>query len=50
MGKSVTALAEVNGIIVAAREDNQLALSFHPELGEDTTVHTYFLKMVSGTS
>lgn len=50
LGKSVTALAEVNGIIVAAREDNQLALSFHPELGEDTTVHTYFLKMVSGTS
>ena len=50
LGKNVTSLAEVNGNIVAAREDNQLVLSFHPELGEDTTVHTYFLNMILETS
>ncbi|MGN0312633.1 MAG: pyridoxal 5'-phosphate synthase glutaminase subunit PdxT [Lachnospiraceae bacterium] len=40
------ALAEVDGKIVAARQHNQLALSFHPELNEDTRLHEYFLKMV----
>ncbi|MCK9312925.1 MAG: pyridoxal 5'-phosphate synthase glutaminase subunit PdxT [Methanocorpusculum sp.] len=48
LGKNVRVLAEVDGKIVAVREENQLALSFHPELGQDTTVHTYFLNMVSG--
>lgn len=32
--------------IVAARESNMLALSFHPELTSDLTVHEYFLKMI----
>lgn len=39
-------LAEVDGKIVAARQRKQLALSFHPELNEDTRLHEYFLKMV----
>lgn len=39
-------LAEVDGKIVAARQQKQLALSFHPELNEDTRLHEYFLKMV----
>ena len=50
VGKNVEVLAEVDGIVVAAREDNQLVLSFHPELGEDTSVHQYFLDMISGTN
>lgn len=39
-------LAEVDGHIVAAREDNQLVTSFHPELSDDLRIHEYFLKMV----
>lgn len=38
-------LAKFGDRIVAAREGNLLALSFHPELTEDTAVHEYFLKM-----
>ena len=49
LGKNVRVLAEVDGKIVAVREGNQLALSFHPELGQDTTVHRYFLNLVSET-
>ena len=33
-------------IIVAARQANMLATSFHPELTRDTRVHEYFLHMV----
>ncbi len=39
-------LAEVDGKIVAAREENQLVTAFHPELTDDTRVHEYFLDMV----
>lgn len=41
------ALATVNGNIVAARQDNQLVTAFHPELNDDTSVHRYFLDMLS---
>ncbi len=33
-------------IVVAARQDNLLATSFHPELTDDTRFHELFLKMV----
>lgn len=39
-------LAVVQGKIVAARQKNQLATAFHPELNDDLSVHRYFLKMV----
>lgn len=42
----VQVLAEVGGHIVAARQGNQLATAFHPELTEDTSVHRYFLDIV----
>lgn len=45
--EGVEVLAEVDGKIVAAREGNQLATAFHPELSEDTSVHRYFLKMLA---
>ena len=36
-------LAVVDGHIVAAREGNQLATAFHPELNDDVRIHEYFL-------
>ena len=39
-------LAEVDGKIVAARENHLLVTAFHPELDENPTVHTYFLNMI----
>ena len=32
--------------IVAVRYENQLAMSFHPELDEDERIHKYFVKIV----
>ena len=40
------ALASVDGRIVAARQGNQLAPAFHPELNNDTRVHEYFINIV----
>jgi pyridoxal 5'-phosphate synthase pdxT subunit len=46
LGPDVEALASLDdGTVVAAREDNLLALAFHPELGHDTRLHKYFLDM-----
>lgn len=43
---NVEILATVNGNIVAARQNNQLAAAFHPEVTKDTSVHQYFLEMI----
>ncbi len=45
-GKGVEILATYNGTIVAARQENMLALAFHPELTGDARIHHYFLKMI----
>ena len=42
----VEVLATVDDHIVAVRYGNQLGLSFHPEMTEDTRIHEYFLKMI----
>lgn len=47
VGDGVEVLAVVDGKIVAARQGNQLVTAFHPELNPDTTLHAYFLQMVS---
>ena len=39
-------LAEVDGHIVAARQDSQLVTAFHPELDNDTRIHQYFVDMM----
>lgn len=39
-------LAEVDGKAVAARENNQLALAFHPELEKTPFMHEHFLNMI----
>ena len=44
----VETLSEVDGHIVAARQENQLVTAFHPELDSDMRVHEYFLGMVKG--
>lgn len=36
--------------ITAVQYENQLGLSFHPELSEDTRIHEYFLEMVRAAS
>jgi 5'-phosphate synthase pdxT subunit len=46
VGERATALATVDGRIVAAQQGKQLACAFHPELSDDLTVHRYFLNMI----
>lgn len=46
VGEGVEVIAEVNGQIVAVSCQNQLAMSFHPELTEDTRIHQRFLDLV----
>ena len=43
---NVKVLSVVDNNIVAAKENNMLVTSFHPELTSDYRVHKYFLKMV----
>jgi 5'-phosphate synthase pdxT subunit len=43
--ENVEVLATFDGHIVAAKQRNMLALSFHPELTEDRRIHHYFLDM-----
>ncbi|CAH2215031.1 pyridoxal 5'-phosphate synthase glutaminase subunit PdxT [Tepidibacter aestuarii] len=46
-GESVELLHCVDSNIVAARQGNMLATSFHPELTDDTTFHEYFIDMTN---
>lgn len=43
---NVQILCQINGHIVAARQDNMLVTSFHPELTENPAVHQYFAEMI----
>ena len=45
VGEGVEVLANVDGHIVAARQDRQLAVAFHPELTSDTHLHELFLSL-----
>jgi 5'-phosphate synthase pdxT subunit len=46
VGPDVEVLAEVDGHPVAARQGSLLAISFHPELGDDDRLHAAFLDEV----
>lgn len=46
IGEGVEILAKVEGKIVAARQKNILAISFHPELTQESFIHKYFLNMI----
>ncbi len=49
MGPDVELISSLNdGTPVAARQDNVMVTSFHPELTEDTRFHNMFLQMGQG--
>lgn len=50
VGEGVQVLAEVDGHVVAARQDNQLVTSFHPELNENVRIHEFFVEMVKNSN
>lgn len=51
VGEGVQVLASLqDGRVVAVRQDNLLATSFHPEITGETFVHQYFLNMASSTN
>lgn len=45
VGDEVEILSKVNDKIVAVKYHNQIAISFHPEVGEDVSLHQYFLSL-----
>lgn len=45
VGEDVDVLAEVEGNIVGVRYGNQIGISFHPEVTDNTAVHEYFLAL-----
>jgi 5'-phosphate synthase pdxT subunit len=46
VGPDVEVLAEIDGRIVAARQQRQIVTAFHPELDNDTRMHEFFLSQV----
>ena len=49
VGDEVEVLAQLpDGVPVAARQGNAVALAFHPELTGDARLHSYFLDIVKG--
>ncbi|MBQ1796396.1 MAG: pyridoxal 5'-phosphate synthase glutaminase subunit PdxT, partial [Prevotella sp.] len=46
VGPDVEVLAEIDGRIVAARQQQQIVTAFHPELDNDTRMHEFFLSQV----
>ncbi|AGK97828.1 pyridoxal 5'-phosphate synthase glutaminase subunit PdxT [Clostridium pasteurianum] len=47
LGESVESVYELKGNVVAARENNMLVTSFHPELTDNLDFHRYFLSICS---
>lgn len=46
VGKNVEILSKFNEKIIAVKQGNILATSFHPELTTDNSLHKYFVKLV----
>ncbi|MFP4655617.1 MAG: pyridoxal 5'-phosphate synthase glutaminase subunit PdxT [Methanohalobium sp.] len=46
-GDEVKKLADIDDYIVAAEQDNLIALAFHPELTDDLRFHHHFLDKIS---
>lgn len=44
--KNMEVLASLNDKIIAIKQGHNIAMSFHPELTENTRIHEYFLKEV----
>lgn len=47
VSNNVEVLLRIDGNIVACKQDNMLATSFHPELTEDVSFHRYFCGMIT---
>ena len=45
-GDNVDILSRVDGNIVAVEYKNQIGLSFHPEMSDDTRLHEYFIRKI----
>ena len=45
VGKNVEILSEVDGNVDAAKENNILVTSYHPELNDNLKVHEFFVEM-----
>lgn len=45
LGEGVESIYELKGNVVAARENNMLVTSFHPELTDNLDFHRYFLSI-----
>ena len=43
---NIEVLAEYDGEIIAIKQEHNIAISFHPELTDDTLIHEYFIKEV----
>ena len=50
LGTGVEAISKFNDKVVAVKKDNILGTAFHPELTQDTSLHKYFVNMVSQTN
>ncbi|GBF23720.1 pyridoxal 5'-phosphate synthase subunit PdxT [archaeon MnTg01] len=46
MGSDVEVLSKFNEKIVAVKQGNIIATSFHPELTTDISLHKYFVKII----
>lgn len=46
LSPDVDVLAQVDGRIVAVRQENRLATAFHPELDDDSRIHSLFLDLI----
>ena len=46
VSENVEVLAMVDNHIVAAKQDNMIVTSFHPELTSDLRIHSFFLNLV----
>ena len=46
LSDEVEVLSSHDGAITGVRYQNQLAISFHPELDQDLSIHQYFIDMV----
>ena len=50
VGKNVEILSEVDGNVVAAKENNILVTSYHPELNDNLKVHEFFVEVCKKVS
>lgn len=48
IGESVEVLARVGERPMMVRQGNILALTFHPEMGDDPSIHTFFVESIAG--